>query len=260
MDVRRCTPWLLSACASCSLGEHLSPRPWSQALHAQIERPAQASLELGLLGATAATAVFDHRWQQESNEDQTITQGDTAKGDAVGLGLGVLATGVAVGEWIDGDHGHGTEVLFESFLATEGVTEVLKYTVRRQRPGKQSADSFPSGHTSFAFAMATFVQRRIADLDDGWVGDLGYLAYLPAAYVGIDRSEANRHWPSDVAFGAFVGVLLTNLVYDAHYGGPGQPGLFGVRGLTVEPSVGSLGGEAGDGLELGAGLLVVWRH
>ena len=151
----------------------------------------------------------------------------------------MLAVGSSAAKWIGGDQGRDAEVLLESFVLTDGVTEILKHTVRRQRPGTQAHDSFPSGHTSFAFSMATFLQRTWTDDHSGWVGGMGYLAYAPALYVGIDRSEANKHWPTDVAFGAFLCVLLTNVVYDAHYGEPGRPGLFGVRGLALEPSVGA---------------------
>ncbi len=245
--------------SACSLGDHFSPRVWGDAVMTQIERPSQLALEGGLLAATAVAAVGDHRWQAESFEDQSITQGDTKQGDATATGLAALALGLGIGEWIDGDDGHSTAVLFESFLLTEGATELLKHTVRRQRPGKSSKSSFPSGHTSFAFAMAAFLQRRIGDLADGWVGDLGYLAYLPAAYVGIDRSEANRHWPSDIAFGAFLGVLLTNVVYDAHHGTPDRHGLFGMRGLTLEPSVAAFDDD-GEPSDFGVGLSLVWRH
>jgi membrane-associated phospholipid phosphatase len=247
---------LLLATAACSttdpaspIGGHFDPRVWGAAVRTQFERPDQLALEVSLLAITAGLAPFDHRLQQESNEDQTFTRGGTASGDGVAVGLGALAVGVGAGEWIGGDGGHSAEVLFESFVLTDGLTEVLKHTVRRRRPGDSSADSFPSGHTSFAFSMATFLQRRIADSFDGWVGDLGYLMYLPAAYVGIDRSEANRHWPTDVAFGAFLGVLCTNVVYDAHYGSAGQPGLFGVQGLRLEPEY--------DGEETKVSL--VWR-
>jgi hypothetical protein len=91
--------------------------------------------------------------------------------------------------------------------------------------------------------MATFLQRSITDDNPGWVGNLGYLAYAPSLYVGINRGEANKHWPTDIAFGAFLGVLLTNVVYDAHHGSPGKPGLFGVRGLALEPEVRADGAE-----------------
>ncbi|MCA8964840.1 MAG: phosphatase PAP2 family protein [Planctomycetes bacterium] len=226
---------LVAGCAATEPGGHFDPAAWGAALRGQLDRPDQLAIELGLLTATAVAAPFDHQLQQDLNEDQSFTHGSTTNGDGVAVGLGVLAVGTGIGEWIGGDGGHATEVLLESFILTDGLTELLKHTVRRDRPGGDGNDSFPSGHTSFAFSMATFLQRRIADCNDGWIADLSYLAYAPAAYVGIDRMEANRHWPTDVAFGAFLGVLCTNVVYDAHYGTAEHPGLFGVHGLSVEP-------------------------
>jgi hypothetical protein len=222
---------------------HFDPAVWGNAFATQLARPDQLAIEATLLVATAGLAVKDHRLQQESSEDAPITEGSTKNGDGVAVGLGVLAAGSSAAKWIGGDHGRDAEVLFESFVLTDGVTEILKHTVRRQRPGSDNRDSFPSGHTSFAFSMATFLQRTWTDDHPDWGGGLGYLAYAPALYVGIDRSEANKHWPTDVAFGAFLGVLLTNVVYDAHYGDAQRPGLFGVRGLALEPSLNAEGGE-----------------
>lgn len=231
------------------LGAHFAPHVWGSALVAQTQKTDQLVLELTPLLATAVLATQDHRLQEEATEDQPITQGKTDRGDATAAGLGALATGLGVADWIGGDDGHAMEVLVESFLLTDGVTELLKSGVGRQRPSKDSHSSFPSGHSSFAFTMATFVQRRLADLDDGLLGDLGYLAYAPAAYVAVNRVEANRHWPSDVAFGAFLGIFVTNVVYDAHYGAPGQPGIFGVRGLRLETEL-SPAGDTGLALVL----------
>ncbi|MFO1077662.1 MAG: phosphatase PAP2 family protein [Planctomycetota bacterium] len=214
---------------------HWSGAAWGDGFTAQLAAEDQLALESGLFAATVGFAFVDHRWQRESNEHQPITGGVTSRGDGTDAALAVGAVGLGLGEWIAGDEGHAGEVLLEGFLATEGATELLKHTIDRRRPGNGTGkDSFPSGHTSFAFCMATFLQRRIADLAPDYA-PYSYLLYLPAAYVGINRSEANRHWPTDVAFGAFLGVFLTNVVYDAHYGTPGHPGLFGVRGLTVEP-------------------------
>jgi hypothetical protein len=51
--------------------------------------------------------------------------------------------------------------------------------------------------------------------------------------------EANRHFPTDVAFGAFLGVTLTNVIYDAHYGDEHRRGIFAPEhsGFHVEPEV-----------------------
>lgn len=215
---------------------HFDASVWGNAFATQLERPDQLAIEASMLAATIVLAGEDYRLQKESTEERPITEGSTTSGDAVAVGLGVLAAGSSTAKWIGGDQGRDAEVLLESFILTDGITEILKHTVRRPRPANESSDSFPSGHASFAFSMATFLQRSWTDDHGGWVG---YLAYVPALYVGIDRIEANKHWPTDVAFGAFLGVLLTNVVYDAHYGEPGRPGLFGVRGLALEPAVGT---------------------
>ena len=219
---------------------HFDASVWGNAFATQVERPDQLVIEATLLATTIALAHEDNRLQEESTEKQPITEGSTTNGDAVAVGLGVLAAGSGAAKWIGGDQGRDAEVLLESFILTDGITEILKHTVRRPRPANESSDSFPSGHTSFAFSMATFLQRSWTDDHGGWGG---YLAYAPALYVGIDRIEANKHWPTDVAFGAFLGVLLTNVVYDAHYGEAGRPGLFGVRGLGLEPAVGTESAE-----------------
>ena len=81
---------------------------------------------------------------------------------------------------------------------------------------------------------ATYLARTTWDETDSWWRGLGYLAYVPAAYVGISRIESNKHFPSDVAAGAFLGVFFTNLIYDAHVGDPAskREGIF-----TTHPEV-----------------------
>jgi membrane-associated phospholipid phosphatase len=236
---------LFGACAADTAdhwGRHLDGAVWVDALAVQTQRPELLLPALGLLEASIGLAFADHHIQEQAVEDHPITNGDTKNGDAVAVGLGVLATGLGVGELVSGDGGHGLETLGESFLLVEGTTELLKRVVGRRRPGHGSPDSFPSGHASFAFTMATYVARRDADLGDEWYNSLGWFAYAPAAYVGINRVEGNRHWPSDVAFGAFLGVFMTNVVYDAHYGSPNHQSIFAPQHhsqLTIEPTVGT---------------------
>jgi membrane-associated phospholipid phosphatase len=236
---------LFGACAADTAdhwGRHLDGAVWVDALAVQTERPELLLPALGLLEASIGLAIADRHVQQEEVEDHPITNGDTNNGDAAAVGLGVLAAGLGVGELVSGDGGHGLETLGESFLLVEGTTELLKSAVGRRRPDHGSPNSFPSGHTSFAFTMATFVARRDADLGDAWYNSLGWFAYAPATYVGINRVEGNRHWPSDVAFGAFLGLFFTNVVYDAHYGSPHHESIFTPQHhaqLTVEPSIGA---------------------
>ena len=237
---------LLAACQapqSQTGMSHFDPGSWGHAFAVQLQRPDQLAIETTLLATTIGLTHRDHTIQQELNEDRIITEGSTKNGDGVAVGLGVLAGISSAAKWIGGDRGRDAEVLLESFVLTDGVTEILKHTARRQRPGSDNKDSFPSGHTSFAFAMATYLQRSWTADHEGFTGALGYLAYAPALYVGIDRIEADKHWPTDVAFGAFLGVLLTNVVFDVHYGDAKRPGLFGVRGLALEPHAREDGAE-----------------
>jgi len=94
----------------------------------------------------------------------------------------------------------------EAALLSEGVTQGLKAAVRRPRPvqvdGHQSNTfSFPSGHSMLTFAAATVLQQH-----------LGYRAAIPtyavASYVAMSRLHDNRHYASDVVFGAALGIVV----------------------------------------------------
>ena len=90
--------------------------------------------------------------------------------------------------------------LFRAQFLAQAVTSTLKHTVNRTRPDGSDSFSFPSGHTSVTFASATVLQREL-----GW--KVGLPAYAAAAAVGAARIEAKKHYLSDVAFGAAIGIL-----------------------------------------------------
>jgi hypothetical protein len=88
--------------------------------------------------------------------------------------------------------------LFRAQLMAEALTVGLKHVVRRNRP-EGSGYSFPSGHTTVSFASATVLQQHF-----GW--KVGLPAYGVAAYVAASRVQMKRHYVSDVAFGAALGI------------------------------------------------------
>lgn len=79
-------------------------------------------------------------------------------------------------------------------------TELIKVSVGRERPNGQDNQSFPSGHTSNAFAVATVAQQHY-----GW--KIGVPAYGLAGLMGISRIHQDKHWLSDVVAGATLGYI-----------------------------------------------------
>ncbi len=101
-----------------------------------------------------------------------------------------------------------TKYLGISLLATSAITQLIKVTTNVTRPNGGNY-SFPSGHTSNAFAGATVLFREYYDYNR-LIGSSGYLV---ASATGILRVTNNRHWVPDVLVGAGIGIIITNLVY-----------------------------------------------
>lgn len=101
----------------------------------------------------------------------------------------------------------------KAMAATAFATEALKLAVHEQRPSGSSSDSFPSGHTSEAFAMATMwakYQPKYA-----WEG------YATAAAIGWSRVEQDKHYWKDVIAGAALGHFIASRFANQHiYAGP----------------------------------------
>ena len=95
--------------------------------------------------------------------------------------------------------------LLEAAVVDFTYASVLKVSVRRERPDGHNNQSFPSAHTSHAFAMATVAQQYY-----GW--KVGVPAYLFAGTMGVSRLRQNKHWLSDVMAGATLGYIVGRTV------------------------------------------------
>lgn len=89
------------------------------------------------------------------------------------------------------------------------ATQSMKHIISTRRPDNSDDHSFPSGHTATAFVTATILHREYGHIHP--LVSIG--GYATAAATGIMRIRKNRHWARDVAAGAGIGILATELGY-----------------------------------------------
>ena len=96
-----------------------------------------------------------------------------------------------------------------STVISAAIVVPLKRITNIERPDGSGNNSFPSGHTTTAFAAAEFLREEYNDVSP-WYGVVGYGV---AAATGILRLYNDKHWVSDVVAGAGFGILSTKLAY-----------------------------------------------
>lgn len=100
-------------------------------------------------------------------------------------------------------------ILGTSYLIMSGSVMGLKSLTKIERPDGSSNNSFPSGHTATAFSGAEFLWQEYKEVNI-WYGISGYIV---ATGTGLFRIYNGRHWLSDVAMGAGIGILSTKIAY-----------------------------------------------
>jgi membrane-associated phospholipid phosphatase len=130
--------------------------------------------------------------------------------------VNVISLGLPVGLFIAGKATKNKEVVWDSYellssTVVNGIfTTSLKFGVQRERPfvtypndivkyTKAGSHSFPSGHTSMAFATAMSMSLMYPK----WYVIVP--SFVWASSVGYSRMYLGVHYPSDVFAGAFLG-------------------------------------------------------
>jgi membrane-associated phospholipid phosphatase len=94
-------------------------------------------------------------------------------------------------------------------IGTAAVVQPMKRIIGRERPNGNDQRSFPSGHTSTAFAAAEFLNQEYGKKYP-WVSVAGYAT---AGLTGYLRLYNDEHWLGDILAGAAIGMGTTKLVY-----------------------------------------------
>lgn len=137
------------------------------------------------------------------------------------------------------------------------ATEALKAAVKEKRPDASDSHSFPSRHTSYAFALATVASHELSLISPFFVTG----AQTVANAVAMQRVMAHRHYPGDVFAGAALGFLSSELGYYIgnlifhHKGCSGQlPVLENVTALTSATTLLIPFSSYSDGVTAGTGF------
>jgi membrane-associated phospholipid phosphatase len=189
-----------------------------------------AILAGGFAGLTVAMFPLDQRLARQLRQDSTFNS--LAQNGAVGfetiaapgayfIGGGLYLYGRLAKKPDVADFGwHGTEAV----VLANGVTGLLKGVLGRSRPFVSNAQnprdfrlgggfrtterqSFPSGHTTTAFAAAAAVTSEIRRLRPKALPYVATVMYGGATLVGLSRMYHDKHWASDVALGAAIGTF-----------------------------------------------------
>jgi membrane-associated phospholipid phosphatase len=97
---------------------------------------------------------------------------------------------------------------FVNFTKSVGISlltsSMLKLSVRRERPNRSDKKSFPSGHTTMAFAPSLFIAKNL-----GW--NYAILPLIASTFVGYSRVQARAHFVSDVLVAVVISYLYANV-------------------------------------------------
>ncbi len=191
-----------------------------------------------LIGAGLAlgSSLLDRRAESYFDHHSYTTFGRTGATLGQGLVVATVTAGLfgAGALTHDGRFHDTTYDLSQAVLVNAAYTFALKSAIHRTRPDGSDVMSFPSGHTSTAFAAATVLQAHYG-------AKVGIPAYGIASFIGVSRMASGAHHLSDVLAGATLGYVVgrTVVAHDAD-----RPGRHRVL------AIGSAASPSGDGVGL----------
>ncbi len=136
------------------------------------------------------------------------------------IGIALLGGSILIGYVTDNDKIKQLSLsASESAFISLSITYLIKITMGRKRPALEEGPykwtgptlesgrmSMPSGHSAFAFAIASYISSET----DNLLVDI--LSYACATLVGYSRIKDDQHWASDVYLGALIGISVGRVI------------------------------------------------
>lgn len=197
---------------------HLNFRPNYESVSIDIN-----TTEAALIAGVAASAILVFNHDEElmdfvQDNKNEVTEVAAFYGEKMGsmpamLGAGGYLLGVVLK---NGEIKSTSLMVVKTALVSGFITRIMKMSFSRQRPHEHNGAyefsgfdlsndhvSFPSGHTTTAFAFATVIAETYKEKSK-WIP---VLAYGAAAIGGWSRMHDEAHWGTDVLVGALIGHL-----------------------------------------------------
>jgi membrane-associated phospholipid phosphatase len=175
----------------------------------------------GALVAIGAAHSFDERVRDHfATGSKAVLNGGEDKNslrDAAPTLALIAGTGLGAAFYDDKDGYRETWALIEAGAFSGATAELLGYATGRERPDAttspnewgKGADSFPSLHTTVAFAVGTVFAESGND-EYRWIRRI--IGYGVAAGTAYARLDENVHWLSDTVAGAALGIATAKFV------------------------------------------------
>lgn len=184
----------------------------------------------GVATLWATTYAFDQDIYDFIQKNRSGASNKTSKWVIEPWGSGYYSVPLLAGIYIfsNGNSRHRNVALtgLKAYILSGGAAAVGKHLFHRHRPSDDEEPnpylwegpypftfdyvSFPSGHTTSAFAVASVLAMGYRDKP--WVG---ITSYTVASLVGLSRINDDKHWASDVvagaALGSFIGITLSKI-------------------------------------------------
>lgn len=204
----------------------------------------------GVIGVGAITYAFDQEVYDFFQQHRTPATESISRYALEPWGSGLYSLPLLAGIYIAGGkssrHKRIALTGIKAYLLSGGAAAVSKHLFHRHRPHDDDPPnpdlwegpfpltfehtSFPSGHATTAFAVATVLAMGYHDKI--WVG---ITSYTLAGLTALSRVHDGKHWGSDVvagaALGCFIGAALNKINLKHIEIGPA--GFQGGQGLRI---------------------------